>query len=106
MEFFGLLKFVNHGDKECGSYCGDNSFCPRFIKLFPCGLKNRNAAGIMRNIVVKYDEVQMVDAKNSVNDARKYFILVCNIMTSSYKLKFSRSYEAMLHFLCTYVHAL
>ena len=41
----------------------------------------------MRNIVVKYDEVQMIDAKNSVNNARKYFILVCNVMSSSYKLK-------------------
>ena len=54
--------------------------------------------------MVKYDKGQMVDAKNSVNNARKYFILVCNIMYS-YKLKFS-SYEVMLHFLCTYVHAM
>jgi hypothetical protein len=59
----------------------------------------------MRNIVVKYDQVQMVDAKNSVNNARKYIILVCNIMYS-YKLKFSRNYKVMLHFLCTCVHAL
>jgi hypothetical protein len=58
----------------------------------------------MWDIVVKYDKGQMVDAKNSVNNARKYFILVCNIMYS-YKLKFS-SYEVMLHFLCTYVHAM
>ena len=59
----------------------------------------------MRKIVVKYDNVQMVGPKNSVNNARKYFILVCNIMPSSYKLKFS-GYEVMLQFLCTYVHAL
>ena len=37
--------------------------------------KNTGMAAKMRNIEVMYDKVQVVDAKNSASNARKYIIL-------------------------------